>query len=133
MSKTKVERTSLKLKCGRRVLVKIVINYDTGTVVAQSKVPYVPVVLFNNVRQNQILRISSLFADKEFRSRYKKYVTAVARCDSRDTFTEDTGKSMALDRLKTKLDTKVSSFSKFICSELDKEIESIKSSFDKFI
>ena len=133
MGKVKVERTSLKLKCGRRVLVKIVINYDTGTVVAQSKVPYVPVVLFNNVRQNQILRISSLFADKEFRSRYKKYVTAVARCDSRDTFTEDTGKSMALDRLKTKLDTKVSSFSKFLCSELDKEIESIKSSFNKFI
>lgn len=133
MGKVKVERTSLKLKCGRRVLVKIVINYDTGTVVAQSKVPYVPVVLFNNVRQNQILRISSLFADKEFRSRYKKYVTAVARCDSRDTFTEDTGKSIALDKLKTKLDTKVSSFSKFLCSELDKEIESIKSSFDKFI
>lgn len=133
MGKVKVERVSLKLKCGRRVLVKLVINYDTGTVVAQSKVPYIPVVLFNNVRPNQILRISSLFADKEFRSRYKKYVTAVARCDSRDTFTEDTGKSIALDKLKTKLDTKVSSFSKFLCSELDKEIESIKSSFDKFI
>lgn len=133
MGKVKVERVPLKLKCGRRVLVKLVINYDTGTVVAQSKVPYMPVVLFNNVRQNQILRISSLFADKEFRSRYKKYVTAVARCDSRDTFTEDTGKSIALDKLKTKLDTKVSSFSKFLCSELDKEIESIKSSFDKFI
>jgi hypothetical protein len=133
VGKVKVERVPLKLKCGRRVLVKLVINYDTGTVVAQSKVPYMPVVLFNNVRQNQILRISSLFADKEFRSRYKKYVTAVARCDSRDTFTEDTGKSIALDKLKTKLDTKVSSFSKFLCSELDKEIESIKSSFDKFI
>lgn len=133
MGKVKVERVPLKLKCGRRVLVKLVINYDTGTVVAQSKVPYMPVVLFNNVRQNQILRISSLFADKEFRSRYKKYVTAVARCDSMDTFTEDTGKSIALDKLKTKLDTKVSSFSKFLCSELDKEIESIKSGFDKFI
>lgn len=133
MGKVKVERVPLKLKCGRRVLVKLVINYDTGTVVAQSKVPYMPVVLFNNVRQNQILRISSLFADKEFRSRYKKYVTVVARCSKRDTFTEGTGKSIALDKLKTKLDTKVSSFSKFLCSELDKEIESIKSSFDKFI
>lgn len=133
MGKVKVERTPLKLKCGRRVLVKLVINYDTGTVIAQSKVPYIPVVLFNNVRQNQILRISSLFADKEFRRRYKKYVTAVARCSKGDTFKEDTGKSIALDKLKTKLDTKVSSFSKFLCSELDKEIESIKSGFDKFI
>ena len=133
MSKTKVEWKPLKLKCGRRVLVKLVVNSDTKTVVAQSKVPYIPMVLFTNVRQNQILRISSLFADKEFRSRYKKYVTAVARCDSRDMFTEDVGKSIALDKLKNKLDTKVSSFSKFICSELDKEIESIKSGFDKFI
>lgn len=133
MSKIKVEWKPVKLKCGRRVLVKLVVNSDTKTVVAQSKVPYIPVVLFTNVRQNQMIRISSLLADKEFKSRYKKYVTAVARCDSRDTFKEEIGKSIALDKLKVKLDTKVSSFSKFICSELDKEIDTIKSSFDKFI
>ena len=133
MSKTKVEWKPLKLKCGRRVLVKLVVNSDTKTVVAQSKVPYIPMTLFSNGRQNKMIRISYLFADKEFRKRYKKYATAVARCDSSDTFDENIGKSIALDKLKTKLDGKVSSFSKFICSELDREIDTIKSSFDKFV